>query len=125
MAQIPRKWHSLIPRKAPTQAALPRMTRNHAPHSGRHDQTFQSDRPSFGGKGLKEKGEDGNASDVFEEAVEVLHAEKHGDGVEPGGYEADGYGTHDGDGDHFFGAVYFFCEMSGAVEASEGPICVD
>ena len=55
---------------------------------------------------------------------EIVHAEELGDGEEPGGEEADGDGAHDCDGDLAFGAVDFFCEVGGAVEAGEGVVGV-
>ncbi len=101
------------------------MARNQTSNTSGHDQAFQNNCSSFGAQSLIEKCEDRNAGDVAEETVEVLHAEEHGDGVEPGGYEADGYGSHDGDWDHFLWPMNFFSEMGGAVEAGKSVICVD
>ena len=101
------------------------MTRNHAPNSRSHDQTFQRNSAGFGCQGLEEESEDGNAGDIVEEAREILHAEEHGDGVEPGGCETDGDSAHNGDRDHLFGPVDFFGKMRGAVKAGECPVGVD
>ena len=101
------------------------MTCNHAPNSGSHDQTFQCNSSSFGAQGLIEEGEDGDASHVAKETLEILHAEEHGDGVEPGRRESYSYRTHDGNGDHFLGAMDFLGEMGGTVEAGECPVGVD
>ena len=125
MAQIPGKWDTLIPRKTPAQPALPRMARNHASHARRHDQTLQRNSPSFGREGLEKESQDRNASDITEEAGEILHAEEHGDGVEPGSDKADRDGTHNGNGNHLLRAMDLFGEMGGAVEAGKCPVGVD
>lgn len=72
-----------------------------------------------------EESEDGDEGVCSLEVVEIIHAEEEGDGVEPGGDEADGDGAHDGDGDHFLGLVDFLREVGGAVEAGEGVVGVD
>lgn len=69
--------------------------------------------------------EDRDKSRGGEQGVQVIEAEEHGDGVEPGGDEADGDGAHDGDGDHFLRAVDLFRQMGCAVETSKGPVGVD
>lgn len=125
MAQVSRKRHPPVPGKTPTQPALPSMTRNQASNPSGHDQTLQNNSTSFSTQSLIEESKNGHAGGIFKKAIEILHAEEHGNGVEPGGHKANGYGSHDRDGNHFFGAMDFFGEMCGTVEAGKGVVGID
>ena len=120
-----RQRQTLIPSKTPTQSALPRMTGDHASNSGRHDQTLQGNCTGFDAQGLIEESEDGYTGDVTEEAVKILHAEEHGNGVKPGSHESNRYSAHDGNGNHLLRTMNFFSKMRGAIEASECPIGIN
>lgn len=115
-----------IPREAPAQAALPRMARNQAAKARRNDQDLQEDGAALVVQRTVEQLQDRHEGGRRRDFGEVAHdAEEHGDGEEPGGHEADGYGAHDGDRDHAFGLVHFLGHVGCAVETGEGPVGVD
>lgn len=93
-----------IAREAPAQAALPRVARDQAAQARGDDEALEHDGAGCGADGAEEELEDGHEGrrrdDVFEVADD---GEEHGHGPEPGGYEADENGAHDGDGDHCLG----------------------
>lgn len=125
LGQKPRKRHALIPRKAPTKPALPRMTRDLAANARGNNHTLEDDGAGLTAQGLVEQLEDRHVSRGGEEGVQVIETEEHADGVEPSGDEADGDGAHDGDGDHAFGAVDLFGHVGGAIQTGKGPVGVD
>ena len=59
------------------------------------------------------------------EVVKIVHAEEESNGVEPRRDESNGNGAHDGDRNHFLGAVDFLGEVSRTIETSKGIISVD
>lgn len=74
---------------------------------------------------MVEQFQDWNTRRRPEDAVEIVDAEKHGDGIEPGSHEADGDGPQDGDGDHLLRARDFLGHVGGAIQAGKGPVRVD
>ncbi len=125
VAQESGTGESPVSRETPAQSALPRVAGNLASHPGRYDQAFQGDRTRFAPQRLVEEGQDRHPRGGFEQFLQVVHAEEHGDGVKPGGHEPDGHRPHDGDGDHPLGARHFLRHVGGAVDAGERPIRVD
>ena len=103
---------------------MPRLTRHQAPNARRNEQRLQDNRSGGAAERLFEQSEDGYERRRRSELVERTYTEELRDGKEPGGDEADGDGTHDGDGDLAFGAVNFFGKVSGTVEAGEGIVGV-
>jgi len=100
------------------------MTSNQTPNPRRHKQTLQNNRPRCRPQRLIKQRQQWHKRWRVLEIGEGVHTEEEGDGVEPGCDEANGHGAHDCDGDLAFGAVDFFCEVGGAVEAGEGVVGV-
>lgn len=101
------------------------MTCNQAPYPSSDDQRLENNRASLVSQRLVEKRQNGHKSAGIEQVVQITHAKEHADGIGPRGNEANSNGAHDGDGDHFLGAMDFFCKVGGTVETGEGPVCVD
>ena len=102
------------------------MARNQAAKARRNDQGLQEDGAALVVQRTVEQLQDRHEGGRRRDFGEVAHyAEEYGDGEEPGGHEADGYGAHDGDRDHAFGLVHFLGHVGCAVEAGEGPVGVD
>ena len=101
------------------------MAGGEASHSGGNDESLEHDGTGAVLEGLLEECEHGDASGRGEELVQVSHAEEHGDGVEPGGDEANDNSSHDSERDGSLWARDLLCEMRGAVETGEGPVSVD
>lgn len=101
------------------------MRSDQAPDPRRDENGLEDDGAGFGTQRLVVEGEDGDQGRGAAEVGEIVHTEEEGDGVDPGGDEADGDGAHDCDGDLAFGAADFFGEVGGAVEAGEGVVGVD
>ncbi len=119
------KRQTAVTGKGPAQPRLPGVTCNLAADTGGDDQRFQHDRSGFRLEGLIVKLEDGDQGESGEQTVEVLHAEEHGNGVEPGGREADRHGAHDRDGDHLLWPRHLLGHVGGGVKAGKGPIGID
>ena len=100
------------------------MASDETPDACGHEHGFQDNSACGVVQCLVEELQEGDKGGGRLEFFEIIHAEKLGDGEEPGCYEADGYGAHDCDGDLAFGTVDFFCEVGGAVEAGEGVVGV-
>ena len=101
------------------------MARNLAPNTGGNDHALEDNSAGFVGKCLEEKLQDRNSGQGVEQAIEVLHAKEHGDGVEPGGDETDCHSAHDGDGNHLFGSGNLFGHVGSAIQAGKSPIGID
>ena len=114
-----------VPGETPAEPRLPGVGSDQAAYAGSDDQALEDDRTAPVRQGLVEELEDGDERGRVEEAVEILHAEEHGDGVEPGRDETDGHRAHDGDGYHLFRAGDLLCHVGCAIQASECPVCVD
>ena len=81
--------------------------------------------PRLTAQSLMKELQDGDQGGVVEEGIQVIHAEEHGYGVEPGGPKADDHGLHDGDRDHLLLSVDLFGHMCCAIQTGESPFGVD
>ena len=125
VAEKPGKGQPPISSKTPTQSRLPRMACDLATDTRRDDQTLENDGSSSVAQGLEKELKDRHQSRGVEKIVKVVHAEEHGYRVEPCRDEANGYGTHDGNGNHLLWSSDFFRQVRGTVQARKCPIRID
>ena len=101
------------------------MAGNQTSDAGDNDENLEHNGTSLVAKRLVEELQDWYLGQGREELVEVVHAEEHGDGIEPGSHKSDGYRSHDRDGNHLLRAMNLLSHMSGTVKTSKGPIGID
>ena len=125
VAQVFASRQASVPCKAPAQARLPRVARNLAANTRCDDQALQHNCASLIDERLVEELKDWHQCRRIENVVKVVETEEHGNRVKPGGHEANGHGTHDGNRNHLLWARDFLSHMRGAVEACKRPVGID